>query len=288
MSIDQLHEKIRKTKTPIVLDLGFDTGCVPPSLLETCPDKQAAFFRYCEELLTALKGSVPAIRFSFAGFCLLGEQGQSQLKRLSFLAKSLGYYVFLDAPDVSSPQMASFLAESASSDALFTCDGLVISAYIGSDAVKPFLPFCRSGKNLFVTVRSSNKSASEIQDLLSGTRHVHNVSAETAARMGESMVGKCGFSQIGGTVAAGFPEYVKALRAKHQKLFFLVDGLDLPSGNSRSCSYAFDRFGYGAIVSVSSITSAWKEEPVAGDYISRAMEEVERIKRNLNRYVTIL
>ena len=289
MSIDTLHDRIRRLKSPIVLELGYDVSCVPESVRAQCDSDAAAFYRYCEELLAALKDCVPAVRFDFAGFALLEDDGIRQLKVLTAKAKELGYYVIVDAPEVSTPRMAGLLSEKLLTNGDFSCDGLVISPYIGSDAVKPFQSICKNGKNIFVTVRSANKSASELQDLLSGTRHVHNASAEMAVRLGEQMYGKCGYSQIGATVAAGAPEYLKALRAKHNRLFFLVDGLDLPSGNSKYCSYAFDRFGYGAAVSVNSIVSAWKDgEGGEGGYLSRAMDEVERVKKNLSHYVAIL
>jgi hypothetical protein len=80
------------------------------------------------------------------------------------------------------------------------------------------------------------------------------------------------------------------LRAKHDRMFLLVDGLDYPSGNAKNCSYAFDRFGYGAAVCAGpSVTAAWKDAESDGtDYIEQAVQSAERMKRNLCRYVTIL
>jgi hypothetical protein len=70
----------------------------------------------------------------------------------------------------------------------------------------------------------------------------------------------------------------------------LVDGIDYPSGNSKNCSFAFDRFGYGAIVCAgTSITSAWREMESDGlDYLSHAVCAADRLKKNLLRYVSIL
>ena len=70
----------------------------------------------------------------------------------------------------------------------------------------------------------------------------------------------------------------------------MVDGLDYPSGNAKNCSYAFDRFGYGAVVCAGpSVTAAWKEAESDGqDFATQAVQAAERIKKNLNRYITIL
>lgn len=286
MSIDALQEKIRKTKAPIVLEFGFDPHCVPSALRTAdCSDTQA-FYAYCRELMGALKGLVSAVRFSFAGFALMDAEGLTALQDLSRQARELGYFVFLDAPDASTSQMSKLLAAKMLADDRFFCDAVVASPYIGSDSIKPFQSACKNGKSVFVTVRSANKSASEIQDLLSGTRHVHNATAELAVRMGEGILGKCGYSQIGAAVAA---EYTKPLRQKHNRLFFLVEGLDFPGGNAKNCSGGFDRFGHGAIISTGSILWAWKNDEAGdGDYLACAAAEAERIKRNLGRYVTVL
>ena len=70
-----------------------------------------------------------------------------------------------------------------------------------------------------------------------------------------------------------------------------MDGLDYPSGNAKNCSLAFDRFGYGAVISVGpSVIAAWKEAEGSDgtDYVRLAVQSAERIKKNLLRYITIL
>ena len=141
-----------------------------------------------------------------------------------------------------------------------------------------------------MTVRSPNKSASELQDLMTGSRLVHGAAADFVSRFGENLLGKCGYSRVCALVSAGAPESVRNLRGKYKYMFLVVDGLDYPSGNAKNCSYAFDRLGYGAVVSVgSSVTAAWKE---SGDdevnYASAAVEAAERIRKNILRYITIL
>ena len=73
-------------------------------------------------------------------------------------------------------------------------------------------------------------------------------------------------------------------------MYLLVDGLDYPSGNAKNCSYAFDRFGYGAAVCAGpSVTTAWMEAESDGkDYLEHAAQAADRMKRNITRYITIL
>ena len=222
-------------------------------------------------LLLALAGLIPAVIASLP-FCLTN-------------------YVLLDSPEILSPWAADRTAQLIFEENAFTCDGLIIGSFIGSDGVKPFLPYCKDGsKALFVVVRSPNKSASELQDLLTGTRLVHVAASEMVNRFGETILAKCGYSRVGIAASAGAPDSLRNLRTRHNRMFLLVDGLDYPSGNAKNCSFAFDRFGYGAAVCAGpSITAAWKIAETDGkDYVAQAQQAAERMKKNITRYITIL
>lgn len=289
MSIDKLHEKIRKLKSPVMVDFGVDAGCIPQNILEEEGSLLPAWVRLCREIMDKLEGSIPAVRFPFDGFALYGPEGLNALSALLSEAQNRGYYVLLDGPAVLSPWAAERAAQRIFDGGEYPCDALLISPYIGSDAVKPFLPYCKSGeKALFLAVRTPNKTALELQDLLTGTRLVHGAAAELVNRHGEGMYGKCGYSRIAAAASAGNPNSLRALRTAHNRMFLLVDGLDYPSGNAKNCSFAFDQFGYGAVVSVGpEIVAAWKaSEGIAP--AEAAVQAAERIKKNLLRYVTIL
>lgn len=290
MSIDQLHNRIRKLKNPSMVNLEIDPDDLPPNLLQQEGTLAKAYEHFCLKLLLALKDVVPAVRFSTGIFFMLGEDSTKTLTNLLRYAKDLGYYTVLDAPEILSPITAKFAAQTFQSGE-YPCDAVVVSPYIGSDALKPFLPLCQEKNHaLFAVVRSPNKSASELQDLQFGTRQTHIAAADMISRIGENAFGKCGYSQIGALVSAGNPDILRNLRIKYPRTFMLVDGLDYPSGNSKNCSFAFDKFGYGAVVCIgASVTAAWKENDITGDdYAVHATQAAEKIKRNLTRYINIL
>ena len=289
MSIDLLQEKIRKHKNPSVIDFSIQLSDLPSHLLEQEGSEIKAYGRFCRELMDVLKETVPAVRFSFDVLALMGSEGLAILPQLLSEAREMGYYVLLDGPQILSPWAADRAAEALLGSSEYACDGLLISPYIGSDSIKPFLPYCKDNeKDLFVVVRSPNKSALELQDLLTGSRHVYTAAAEIVNRFGEQIIGKCGYSRICAAASAGSVDGLRNLRMKHNRMFLLVDGLDYPSGNAKNCSYAFDRFGYGAVVCAgSSITAAWKEAE-GEDCISAAVQAAERMKKNLTRYTDIL
>ena len=275
MSIDILQDKIRKAKNPSALVLEAFGGLLPP---------EVSLKDYYMQLLTQLKGLVPAVRFGFGSFAL-APGGLETLRELSQEAKALGYYVILDAPELLSPQAAENLAQSLEN---WTWDGLVISPWLGSDVIKPFLDLCKRGKAVFCAVRTGNRSAAELQDLLSGSRLAHTAAADIVTRYAEQAMGKMGYSQLAAMASAGSADGLKNLRTKFQRLFLLVDGYDYSFGNSKNCAQAFDKLGRGAVVCAgSSIVGAWKEaeglEPVAA-----AVEAAQKMKRNLTRYITVL
>ena len=285
-----LHEKVRKLKNPSVIDFRVNHECIPQHLLEEEGEYGKAYLRFCREILTGLKGVVPAVRFGFDDFALLGGDGLISLSQLMKEAGKMGFYVLLDSPQILSPWGADRVAETIFGGENYPCDGIVISPYIGTDAMKPFVPYCKNGKDLFVVLRSPNKSAAELQDLLTGTRLMHHAAADFVNRLGEGYIGKSGYSRIAATVSATAPNSVKNIRNGYKNMFLLVDGVDYPSGNYKNCSCAFDRLGYGAVVCAGpSVTAAWKEAQTDGrDYVAQAQQAAERMKKNICRYVTIL
>lgn len=291
MSIDFLHEKIRKLKNPVIVDMSITEELIAPHLMEQEGDFSKAYPRFCNELLEALNGVVAGVRFSFDTFALLGDEGLAILRQLLDRAGELGFYVLLDGPQILSPWAADRAAALLTGDG-YRCDGMLISPYIGSDAIKPFVPACKEGqKDLFIVVRSANKSASELQDLLTGKRLVQGAAAELVNRFGESIFTKCNYSRICAVSSASAADSLHNLRTQYKHMFVLVDGLDYPSGNMKNASLAFDRFGYGAAISVGpTITAAWKDVDGADgeQYIAESLQAIERMKKNFQRYITIL
>lgn len=288
MSVDKLQEKIRKVKNPSVLDMTVYQKQLPPYLMEAEGSFPAAYARFCRDLLLGLKGTVPAVRFSFSFFALMGAAGLELLPKLLTNAGDLGYYVLLDGVEALSAQSAENGAKLLSQ---MPCDGIIVSAYIGSDALKPYVKQLKeTGKSLFVVLRTANKTATELQDLMTGSRLVYMVGAHMANHLGEPYVGRCGYSQVGGLAAASSADCLRQIRSKYPKLFLLLDGYDYPNANAKNCSYAFDRLGHGAAACAgSSITAAWQEEGAEeNDYVACAVRAAERMKKNLTRYITVL
>lgn len=288
MSVDKLQEKIRKGKNALIVEMPTAPEQLPPAFREenSIPLQME---RYCRDLLAGLKGIVPGVRFRMSPFALMGPEGLSSLSRL-LKAASGSFYVLLDAPMLLNGEDAAACANSFFGDnSDFPCDGAIVSVYPGTDVLKPFLPFCKEQKkDLFTIVRTTNRSASELQDLLTGSRLVHSAGADLVNRLAEDVIGRCGYSRVGLAASAGSAESLRNLRAKYPKLFLLADGADCPWASGKAATYAFDRMGHGAAVCVGSgVTEAWKREE-GGDPVSLAAAAAERLNKNLLRYISIL
>lgn len=269
------------------LTLGFED--VPPQLLQEEENPMDALHSYSKTLIQGMRGEVCALRFKLLNYSLMGPQGLTVLSELLKYAASLGYYTLLDVPGlICSDDAQNAAGQIWGEHSILPCSAVLISGYCGSDVVKPFLPWCeKEKKDLFLLVRSPGRSASEIQDLLAGSRMVHIAAADYANRYGAKLAGKSHYSRVAAAVSATSGDSVKLIRSNFPNLFLLIDGIDQPGGNARNCSYAFDSLGRGAIVCMGkSVAAAWK---LSGDsdFVQAAVAEATAVQKRLSRYVTI-
>ena len=198
----------------------------------------------------------------------------------------------LEVPEALSAQRAKSNAELIfSEENPWHCDGVFISSYIGSEGIKPYADQLEEkGKSLFVAVRTANRSAMELQDLLSGGRNVYDAMADIVNRYKNPKATKSGYDRIALVGPASSASILQKMRQKYKNLFILVDGYDYPSANAKNCAEAVDKLGHGAVIcSGTQITAAWQWAENDGvDYLEDAKEAAERMKKNLARYFTVL
>ena len=263
----------------------------PAPIAEKYSQFLQAYGQYVSELLTGLKGTVPAVRFDLGALALYGAEGIDVLKQLLAQAKTQGYYVFLEGAEALSAQSAQRAAAILfGADSPWVFDGLILAAYIGSDSIAPYAAMMKeTDKDLFLVARTSNRSAAETQDLLTGSRLAHIAKADIVNRFARHYIGRSNYSRVALVAAASSPNSMRTLRAAYKDIFLLLDGCDYPNANVKNCSNAFDKLGHGAVACAGlSVSAAWQEETDQSDYIGAAVRAAERFKKNISRYVTIL
>lgn len=300
MAISTLQAKIRSKKNPVVLSLSPEPSSLPDFLLQRAENEPGdpaqalakACRSFCQGLLEALQPVIPAVSFDSGLFCALGAPGVAAMQSLMQLARELGYYVLLDWMRADLPPAAQALAQACFGTCSvgkktftpYACDGVMLNAYLGSDAVKPFTRFCAEGKNVFVLARSANNSARELQDLLSGDRVVHQAIADLAMRWSTDLIGKSGYSEVGVCMSSTNALALSKLRERYPQLFFLVSGPGV-----REAQKAFDRLGRGAaLLAGENILYAFRRKNAPGEeYQKYALEAAERLREQVLGYVNI-
>ena len=171
MSIDVLQERIRKLKNPVMVGLDPYLPILPPHIVseafeehgQTLHGAAEAYYRFCTELLDALAEIVPAVKLQSACFEALGAEGIAQMQRISKYAKQRGYYVLIDSmrgdvggvAEIYAQAMFGSVSVGEKDYRLYDCDALTLNPYLGSDGVKPFLPYCKhDGKNIFLLLKT--------------------------------------------------------------------------------------------------------------------------------------
>lgn len=308
MSVDALQAKIRKLKNPSMIGLDPTVELLPPHLLQeayaahgqTLQAIAQAYLQFCGGILEALQPVVPAVKLQSHCFAALGAEGVAVMQQLMDRASRMGYYVLLDANYGSVGHISQLYAASvfdgvttADGTCLtpYVCDGLSVSGYLGSDGIQPFLPYCKKqGKNLFLYIKTSNKSSREVQDLVSGDRVVYSAMADLAMRWSVGLFGKCDYSEIIGVVGAPYPAVLRSLREKYPQLFLMVPGYGTQGGTAKHVREAFDRFGHGAIVSASrSVIGAWQKAGSDGrDWAEQACRAAMKMRDDISKFVTVM
>ena len=307
MSVDFLQEKIRKLKNPTMVGLDPYLPILPKHIVEdafaqygqTLAGAAAAYYRFCTELLDALKDVVPAVKLQSACFEALGADGIAQMQRICACAKELGYYVLIDSmrgdvgniAEIHAQAMFGSVPVGQTLHQVYCCDAVTVNGYLGSDGVKPYLPYCKKdGKNIFLLLTTSNNSSRAVHELLSGDRVIYTAMADLAMRWSTDLFGSHGYSEIGAVVGATYPQTMKLLREKYDRLFFLVPGYGAQGGTAKNVQFAFDRFGHGAVVAASrSIICAWQKTGSDGtDYTDCAVTAAHKMKNDIGKYVVIL
>ena len=296
MSFDRLQKLIRTRKNPVALTLGVPMEAVPPQLIDSSVDKLGhgteasadALLRFSTELMDALSSLIPAVILRVPYWAALGWQGLKALDQAAFHARELGLFVIADARRGDANAAAAAYGRTWLGKDGVNADCLTVNAYQGSDAIEPLLELCRTEDKCLLTVaRTSNPSAGEIQDLVSGDRVVGQALGDLAGRLGRDDLGEMGYSRIGAMIATPWPSDLRAMRKRLERTFFLLN-----AGGDGECTledawYAFDKYGRGALVAMDSAPFAWLTSGAA-DYISPVRSVIEDARDTVKQFITFL
>lgn len=169
---------------------------------------------------------------------------------------------------------------------VFDADSVTINPYLGSDGIKPFVKVAvAEGKGIFVLVKTSNKSSSEVQDLYvydeiargKDAKALYEIMGHYVDSFGADEIGESGYSLVGAVVGATHPKQAAVLRKIMPNSIFLVPGYGAQGGSAQDVAACFNEDGFGAVVNSSrGIIFAYKEEGAEKSYDEKAYAEAAR------------
>jgi orotidine-5'-phosphate decarboxylase len=219
-----------------------------------------AYEEFCNRVLDIVAPLVPVVKPHSAFFEACGPAGWEALQRLLQRARQLGLITILDAKRNDIAATATAYADAAFAGVtvagvchpVWNADALTVNPYLGRDAVEPFIASARrSGRGIFVLVRTSNPGAGQFQDLVSAGRPLFQHVADAVRSWAGENRGASGYGDVGAVVGATHPAELAAVRQTVPESIFLVPGYGAQGGSAADAAAAFRGDGLGAVVNSS-------------------------------------
>ena len=275
--IQQLIEKIKKTKAPICVGLDPMLNYIPEHILkksynefgETLEGAADAIWQFNKEIVDHTCDLIPSVKPQIAMYEQFGIEGLKSYQKTVDYCQEKGLLVIGDAKrgDIGSTSAAYATGHlgkvqvGSKTYSGFHTDFLTVNPYLGTDGVKPFVDVCNSDdKGLFVLVKTSNPSSGEFQDRLIDGRPLYELVAEKVVEWGDTCMDG-DYSNVGAVVGATYPEMSRILRKLMPRTYFLVPGYGAQGGTAADLAHCFNEDGLGAVVNSSrGIIAAYRQE----------------------------
>lgn len=212
-------------------------------------------------VIDAVADIVPAIKPQLAFYEQLGVYGIDAFEQTAKYASSQGLLVIADGKrnDIGSTAAGyadAYLGQTGLWEGQtawpLPVDALTVNPYLGSDGIVPFVESAKVyGTGLFVLVKTSNPSSSEIQNLKCNGKHIYEIVGELVSEWGKPLIDSQGYSGVGAVVGATFPAEADNLRRLMPHTLFLVPGFGAQGGSAKDVVPCFNPDGLGAIVNSS-------------------------------------
>ena len=307
MFIEELINGIIEKNNPSILGLDPDMSYIPEFIIEDSFNQYgknlngaaACILEFNKQLIDELYDIFPGVKLQLAYYEQYGIPGMQAFQATIEYARSKKLLVIADGKrnDISSTAKAysnAFLGKAEIAKGLlmsvFDCDALTINPYLGVDGIKPFTDDCEKyGKGVFVLLKTSNSSSSQIQDLIaSNGEPVFMAVMEILNSIAAKQIKYKGYSGIGAVVSANHPVMAKKIRKAMPNSYFLVPGFGAQGGDGQTVAACFDEAGLGAVVNASrSIMLAyrsdkWETQYSEIDFAKAARAEAIMMKEEIN------
>jgi len=153
-------------------------------------------------------------------------------------------------------------------------DAVTANPYLGLDAIRPFLADETHG--VFLLVRTSNRSAPDLQDQCVEDRPLYERVAHLAGLWNRECPGLCGL-----VVGATYPEELAGLRRICPDLPFLIPGIGAQGGNLETAvAYGSSTDHIGPVISSSRSILYASQGP---DFVTAARDAAVKMREQINQ-----
>jgi orotidine-5'-phosphate decarboxylase len=255
---DKLPNASRKNQSWLCIGLDPDPELMPV----------VDVLQFNKAIIEATSDLVCAYKPNLAFYEALGTEG------LAILEKTVKY-IPGDIPVIGDAKRGDIgNTAKAYAKALFSVlgfDAATVNPYLGYDSIEPFINY--QDKGVFILCRTSNKGATDFQNLLTNGLPLYEAVAQKAQEWNIH-------GNIGLVVGATYPEELKKVRSICPEMPLLIPGIGAQGGDLASAvGYGVDAKGEKAIINVSrQILYASKEK----DFAQAARSVAEKIRSQIN------
>ena len=222
------------------------------------------------------------IKPNIAYFEQYGFDGLNALKTIISQYKSSGIPTLLDAKRGDIGKTSTAYAKSAYE--FWDSDAVTIAPYMGSDSVEPFIEWCEKGKGVYILCRTSNKGASDLQDLKVDGVPVYMKLAENILKWHRPGVG----AVVGATYLEELEEISRFFVESKKEVPLLIPGVGSQGGSAGEVVEVVKKTESDILIhrvnSSSGINYAYIEKNTS-DYATAAVDALEILNKEIGPLV---
>lgn len=284
MIMDRLYKAA--AESPVCVGLDTKLEYLPACVADMDTDNGEKIFEFNKKIIDATADLAGCYKVQVACYEALGLEGMSAYARTVKYAREQGKLVIGDCKrgDISSTA-EQYARGHFEGD--FEVDFLTVNAYMGVDAISPYLPYLKDkDKGIFVLTHTSNPSAKDLQEQkLEDGDMVFEKMADLVETWGADLVGESGYSAIGAVVGLTYPEAFADIQARCPHTFFLVPGYGAQGGTGKDIADIFKRSRCAVINSSRGIICAHRGKTEGPDFVDYIRDAAAAMKKDILQWL---